>query len=342
VAAAGLSAARSAPRVSHHASRLARRVAGTETVPLWTDDLPAGGSRRQPVDPPEPAAVYLPACIGAMFGPATGSPGVESALRSLCRRAGVDVRTPDDVSALCCGTPWKSKGHREGYETMAGKVLTTLWQCSDEGRLPVVVDASSCTEGLVELVASRPGYEALRVVDSVSFTRSHLLPRLHVREQLASLTVHPTCSSSRLDVNDDLLALARAIAADVVVPSDWGCCAFAGDRGLLHPELTASATAPEAAQVGDRPTEAYASLNRTCEIGMTRATGQSYRHILEHLLEATGDGTLEADRRGSGQHPPEHGSGLQSDQQADDEQQADAPADGEPQQLRLAPHDAHR
>ncbi len=30
-------------------------------------------------------------------------------------------------------------------------------------------------------------------------------------------------------------------------PDDWGCCAFAGDRGMLHPELTASATAAEAA-----------------------------------------------------------------------------------------------
>jgi D-lactate dehydrogenase len=287
VAAAGLSAARSAPRVSHHASRLARRLGGTETIPLWTDDLPAGGSSRQSVEALQPAAVYMPACIGAMFGPAAGSPGVESALRSLCRRAGVDLRVPVDVSSLCCGTPWKSKGHRLGYETMADKVLTTLWRASEQGRLPIVVDASSCTEGLVELAASRPGYEELQVVDSVSFTRSHVLARLQVNEQLATLTVHPTCSSSRLDVNEDLLALARVIAAEVIVPTDWGCCGFAGDRGLLHPELTASATAPQAAHVAGRPTDAYASLNRTCEIGVTRATGQPYRHILEHLLAAT-------------------------------------------------------
>jgi D-lactate dehydrogenase len=169
---------------------------------------------------------------------------------------------------------------------MAARVLTSLWPSSEHGRLPVVVDASSCTEGLAELVASRPGFDGLRVVDAVSFTRSHLLPRLEVRVRLASLTVHPTCSSSRLEVNEDLLALARAIADEVVVPTDWGCCAFAGDRGLLHPELTASATARQAAQVVARPTDAYASLNRTCEIGMTRATGQPYRHVLELLLEA--------------------------------------------------------
>jgi D-lactate dehydrogenase len=287
VAAAGLSAARSLPRVSYNASRLARRVAGTETVPLWTDDLPAGGSSREAVDPLAPAAVYMPACIGAMFGPESGSPGVESALRSLCHRAGVELRSPDNVSSLCCGTPWKSKGHRRGYETMAAKVLDALWRSSEQGRLPIVMDASSCTEGLAELVSSRPGFEGLHVVDSVSFTRLQLLSRLDIRTQLDSLTIHPTCSSSRLDLNEDLLAVAGVIAAEVVVPTDWGCCGFAGDRGLLHPELTASATAQEAAQVVGSPTEAYASLNRTCEIGMTRATGQPYRHILEHLLEAT-------------------------------------------------------
>ncbi len=120
-------------------------------------------------------------------------------------------------------------------------------------------------------------YAGLQVVDSVRFATTRLLPQLDVVRPVASLTVHPTCSSTRLGVNEDLLALSRAIAKHVHVPTDFGCCAFAGDRGLLHPELTASATAAEAAQVRAEPTEAYASVNRTCEIGMTRATGQPYR-----------------------------------------------------------------
>ncbi|MGH7291985.1 MAG: hypothetical protein ACREJT_12285, partial [Myxococcota bacterium] len=65
----------------------------------------------------------------------------------------------------------------------------------------------------------------------------------------------------------------------------WGCCGFAGDRGMLHPELTASATTAEAAQVRARPTSGYVSCNRTCEIAMTRATGQDYRHVIEVLAD---------------------------------------------------------
>ena len=74
------------------------------------------------------------------------------------------------------------------------------------------------------------------------------------------------------------------------MPDDWGCCGFAGDRGMLHPELTASATAREASEVAGGTFDAYASCNRTCEIGMTRATGHPYQHILE-VLDATTSGT---------------------------------------------------
>ena len=34
--------------------------------------------------------------------------------------------------------------------------------------------------------------------------------------------------------------------------------------------------------------DAHASCNRTCELGMTRATGVPYRHVIEVLAELTG------------------------------------------------------
>ena len=36
------------------------------------------------------------------------------------------------------------------------------------------------------------------------------------------------------------------------MPDAVGCCGFAGDRGMLHPELTASASSEEAAEVARR------------------------------------------------------------------------------------------
>jgi D-lactate dehydrogenase len=218
-----------------------------------------------------------------MFGPADSGPGVRDAFLSLCERASVPVRVPDGIASLCCGTPWKSKGLTDGWAAMRRQVLPVLRAATEDGALPLVVDAASCTEGMHGLL----GDQGIKVVDAVEFIDSAVLHRLPDARRVPSLVVHPTCSSTRLGINSALMRLAAAAAEEVVQPEDWSCCAFAGDRGLLHPELTASATASEARAVARRPATAYASVNRTCELGMTRATAHPYRHLLEILEEGT-------------------------------------------------------
>ena len=73
----------------------------------------------------------------------------------------------------------------------------------------------------------------------------------------------------------------------MAVPLSAGCCGFAGDRGFLVPELTQSATKHEAAEVKARQVDECYSSSRTCEIGMSRATGQIYRSYLYLLEKAT-------------------------------------------------------
>ena len=266
----------------------ARVVLGAETVPLWESDLPAGGLPRVARAGEDPIAVYFAACIGTMFGPADGSPSVSSALLALCERAGVDVRVPEGIGSMCCGTPWKSKGFTSGYDEMRDRVLPALWEASGHGQLPVVCDAASCTEGLERLFAGAEElYPGLRFVDSIAFVDEQVLGKLPPAARIESLALHPTCSSTHLGTNEALSRIAAGVAVDVVIPDDWGCCAFAGDRGMLHPELTASATRREAASIADREFSAYASTNRTCELGMTRATGHPYQHLLEVLEQVT-------------------------------------------------------
>ncbi|WP_256839282.1 FAD-binding and (Fe-S)-binding domain-containing protein [Ornithinimicrobium faecis] len=278
------------------ATQAVRAVASHDQVPAYDAQLPRGGTSRPAFDPQAPAAVLFSACIGEMFGPEPGAAehahgsGATGALVDLCVQAGVPLRTPEGLGGLCCGTPWKSKGLTSGYEVMADRVVPALREATDGGRLPIVVEASSCTEGLVTMVEARA--PELRVMDAIEFVHDTVLPRLSVTRSAQSVVVHPTCSTERAGTSAALIELARAVSDDVVVPVAWGCCAFAGDRGLLHPELTASATAAEAAEVAqaaaDRPGDtAYVSCNRTCEIGMTRATGQPYRHVLELLADAT-------------------------------------------------------
>ncbi len=285
-----------APLVSA-ATNVGRAVLGADTVPAYSTALPRGGQARPTADgdPRTADAVFFAACIGTMFGPETtshGEPlGATAAFLRLAARAGVNLVIPDGLDSLCCGTPWKSKGFLDGYQSMTARVLDVLASASGGGRLPIVCDAASCTEGLqtMQQVARAAGTTApeLRFVDATVFTRDRILDRLEVTAPTGSIALHPTCSTASIGADGALREIAERISDEAYVPDAWGCCGYAGDRGLLHPELTASATAAEAAEISARSFDAYASANRTCEIGMTTATDRPYQHILELLETAT-------------------------------------------------------
>ena len=283
-------------------NKLGRMVLGPDTLPLYSAELPGGGSvRKRPAPTGKPQAVYFPACVGTMFGPAVDSaPGIQKSFERLCERAGIVLLVPPGIDKLCCGTPWSSKGLVAGQATMSRKTLAALRAATRDGELPIVCDASSCTEGLRHTIENDPSDRPMTIIDSVEFALKHLLPHLPDYKKLESLALHPTCSSTLMGMNDDLRTVAQSVADRVEVSLNVGCCAFAGDRGMLHPELTESATRAEAADVAAMGATAHASCNRTCELGMTRATGKPYRHVLELLEEVTRPHAATTPTAGSG------------------------------------------
>jgi D-lactate dehydrogenase len=138
------------------------------------------------------AAIYLPACVNRIFGaPASASstdaPTVIEALVALSARARKPVWIPPDAPGHCCGTPWASKGHPQAHALMAAKTADALWRWTGGGRLPVVVDASSCSGALRD---EMPGalsdeqaerHRSLEILDSVDWLHDHLLPELDLR-----------------------------------------------------------------------------------------------------------------------------------------------------------------
>ena len=99
--------------------------------------------------------------------------------------------------------------------------------------------------------------------------------------------MHPTCATRHMGLAPRLRALADALADDVYVPPTATCCGFAGDRGISHPELTAAATRPQAEELAGRHFDAHLSSNRTCEIGLERATGAAYESVVILLERLT-------------------------------------------------------
>jgi D-lactate dehydrogenase len=209
-------------------------------------------------------------------------------------RAGVKLYVARDIKGYCCGVPFSSKGFEEANAVAVNRTIERFWTWSDEGRLPVVIDTSPCTYGLRtsagQLTAeNKERFHKLRILDSVEFAHDYLLPKLTIRRKMRSVAVHPVCSAVKMNLAGKLDALAAACSDTVLHPQYGGCCGFAGDRGFLYPELTASATLLEANEVNQREFDGYFSSSRTCEIGMTRATGKVYRPYLHLLDYATRD-----------------------------------------------------
>ncbi|WP_369213086.1 FAD-binding and (Fe-S)-binding domain-containing protein [Streptomyces flavofungini] len=274
-------------------TRTARRAVRPDLVPEWLPQIPGAAARRLPRTTRTGAsAVYYPACVNRIFG-GPGDRSLPEAVVAVSSRAGRPVWIPDDVAGTCCATIWHSKGYEAGNRVMANRIVEAAWGWTAGGRLPLVVDASSCTLGIAHevvpyLTADNIAlHHELTVVDSIVWAADELLPHLTVHRRIGSAVLHPTCSMQHLGDEAQLRAVAEACAEEVTVPDDAGCCAFAGDRGMLHKELTESATRKEAAEIAGRPFEAHLSANRMCEIGMDHATGRGYYSALLELERAT-------------------------------------------------------
>ena len=263
-----------------------RRRVSAELVPTWPENMPPPAPVALPATRREgAAAVYLPACINRIFGNPRGTPEAPSlpeALVAVSERAGAPLWIPPDAAGHCCSVPWSSKGYARGQRWMAAKVADALKRWTDGGRIPVVIDASSCAQGFIQDVGTD-----VEVLDSIAWAHDRLLPELDVKRRAGTVAVHPNCSAGHLGLQPRLEALLGRLADDVFTPVGTTCCGMAGDRGLLHPELPRSALRDAARDLEGRDLDACVCSNRTCEIGLQQVTGRPYASFVFLLEELT-------------------------------------------------------
>ena len=149
-----------------------------------------------------------------------------------------------------------------------------------------------CSSDLQEVIdylslENRERHKALTIYDSITWADKMLLPKLNVARKARTATVHPTCSMHTLGIDTTLRKIAGELSEKPFYPLTSTCCAFAGDRGLLHEELTRSATREEAGEVVGKNLDLYLCANRTCEVGMEHATHAPYESFVYALEELT-------------------------------------------------------
>lgn len=261
-----------------------RKVSGGR-IPLWNEYMPRGAGRmavpdgvgRARAGGEEPRVVYFPGCINRAMGASRDyddAPGLVRATAAFLGKAGFQVILPENVSSLCCGMAFDSKGFREEGSAKAEELNRALLEASHEGAIPVYVDISPCLLRMKETLDRR-----LRLYEPVEFILTHCAERLEFRKLRETVAIHATCSSVKMGLSPRLRKLAEMCAERVIVPDGVGCCGWAGDRGFTYPELNASALAGLRSGIPPECTGGY-STSRTCEIGLSLHSGISYRSIV--------------------------------------------------------------
>jgi D-lactate dehydrogenase len=265
----GLKIASLVPRLAGGVSRGIRALAPKGSFPLYHRDIPASGYSRAWLERAGGPMVFLPSCMNSLFGDRDLEVFLE-----LAARHGYPLQVPRDVESFCCGTPFSSKGYAKAASEREHRTTELLAGIAAGA---VIIDGSSCHQTLL----SQNPTPTLEITQFIAT----YLGDVPVKRRQDRIVLHPTCSGEKTGSNVYLAEIAGRIADEVIVPTDWKCCGFAGDRGLLVPELTAHATALESAEL--RGIDAVrVSNNQPCQIALSHATGVNYRSIVSAWLEA--------------------------------------------------------
>jgi D-lactate dehydrogenase len=257
-------------------------------IPLWSNSI--GRPRKiKRTETQNPSVIYFSSCISRMMGGET----IEL-FRRVCEKADLKVAMLSETNGSCCGQIFSSKGFKEAYGFTANRTIEKLWKDSNEGKIPIVLDVTSCTQSLK---SSRPTlsdenqarFDKLTILDVIDFAADVVLPNLEITKPKEKIVFHPVCSATKLGLLPKLQKIGKACARQADIPVFAACCGMAGDRGFFYPELTAAATKREVEEVNQTTYDGYYSSGKTCEIALSEASGHNYESILK-LLDKVSEG----------------------------------------------------
>ncbi|MBO1520288.1 FAD-binding and (Fe-S)-binding domain-containing protein [Oceanisphaera pacifica] len=279
------------------------RYVSRNKLPMWFPELPAANSAQSSVatqlsQQPKKLStakkvVYFPSCASrtlAQSKQATDSRSLTEVTLSVLAKAGFEVIIPSQLHSLCCGMPYQSKGLFDVADNKVQELEQALWQASEQGHWPILMDTSPCAKQSVDSfnksrVEQKEGSQKLTVYEPITFVLEYALEHLPLTPINETVMLHITCSSQRMGLADKMLALAKRCATEVIVPEHISCCGFAGDKGFTLPELNASALATLKQQIPKGCTRGI-SNSRTCELGLSHHSGINYESILYLVDEA--------------------------------------------------------
>jgi D-lactate dehydrogenase len=259
------------------------------SIPLWSNQLRLPGKKvlNEKTGTEDQQIIYFRTCISRMMGGDMGE-----TFLSVCKKANIKVIISNDIKGTCCGQIFSSKGYADAYHLTANQTIEKLWRSSQEGRICIVSDITSCTQTIYSCrkyltEENKIRYDKMTIMDVIEFAAEKALPQLKIFKQKDCIVFHPVCSVYKMGSLNKLKVIGEACAKQTNIPVSVKCCGMAGDRGLYFPELTTAATKIESNEVKQGQYDGYYSSSRTCEMALSEAVGESYESVLKLLDEVS-------------------------------------------------------
>lgn len=227
--------------------------------------------------------VYFPSCLNRTMGLSSASKEEKELFDTtveLLQKAGYQIIFPENLQNLCCGMPFSSKGYKDSSKTKSSQLEEALLKASNQGEYPILCDTSPCTKTMIESFQNK-----LSIYEPIEFTLEFLTKELEFSPIDESITIHTTCSSRKMNLDEKFKQLAYMCSTNVIIPYDVKCCGFAGDRGFTFPQLNDSALRHLKEQT-QNATMAF-STSKTCEIGLSKHSSLDYNSIFYLVNKVT-------------------------------------------------------
>jgi len=227
--------------------------------------------------------IYYPSCISRAFGADLNKQSIIEVMQEIAELAEIKLIIPDKIDKTCCSTPFSSKGFHDTGIDMFSKTIDLLYKATEYGKIPIVVDTSPCTYKFLHPSSDiskeiNKKWKKLKFIDIIPFLED-ITKDFDYKPLDKEIILHPTCSTQKMEHTEIMESLAKRCAKKVTIPINSNCCGFAGDRGMIVPELTQNAVKYNKGQLSSeqRKLNGYSS-SRMCEIGMSDSD-QSYTSI---------------------------------------------------------------
>ncbi|WP_419677992.1 FAD-binding and (Fe-S)-binding domain-containing protein [Aliarcobacter lanthieri] len=227
--------------------------------------------------------VYFPSCLNRAMGLNSVSKEEKELFDitvELLQKAGYQIIFPNNLANLCCGMPFSSKGFNDASHTKSSELEEALLNASEFGEYPILCDTSPCTKKMIENFSHK-----LSIYEPIDFTLTFLTKYLEFTPINEPITIHTTCSSRKMNLEEKFKEVAYLCSTNVIIPSDVKCCGFAGDRGFNFPELNDSALRYLKEQTNGA--KMAFSTSKTCEIGLSSHSGLDYNSIFYLVNQVT-------------------------------------------------------